>query len=101
MEHPKPRFGPDLKILPIDDNPVPAPTDPGVEEIKMDKYKLIIASYGRSLAVALSVALGALGHLPSTAADLKLVAFAFIMAMIGPCARAANPKDTAFGVGGE
>jgi len=56
------------------------------------KMKAALASYARSFIVA-SIAVYTAGE-----TDLRAVAIAGIVAVVGPAIRAVNPKDPAFGL---
>ena len=56
------------------------------------KAKAALASYGRSFIVA-ATAVYTAGE-----TDLKAIAIAGLVAVIGPAIRAVNPKDPAFGL---
>ena len=56
------------------------------------KAKAALASYGRSFIVA-AIAVYTAGE-----TDLKAIAIAGLVAVIGPAIRAVNPKDPAFGL---
>jgi hypothetical protein len=55
------------------------------------KYKAVLESYGRSFVVALAASYS------SGETELKALAIAGLVAVIGPAIRAINPNDPAFG----